>query len=113
MDVKEQYHQLEIELKPFLPMLAKAADAILDQEISKYPIFTVCKEDLAIGLPLIENDGSAWSINATTLEEFATKNLIESDKVENFRSVYKEPTENLCLFVVDKSGATFIFLPRI
>ena len=112
MDVKQKYQQLEMELKPLLPMLGKAADAILDQEVSKYPIFIIAKNDVAIGLPLIERAPPHWSVNATTLEEFATKGLIEPEKVEDFREVYKDPQENLCLFVIDEEKATFIFLPR-
>ena len=101
-----------MELKPLLPMLGKAADAILDQEVSKYPIFIIAKNDVAIGLPLIERAPPHWSVNSTNLEEFATKGLIEPEKVEDFREVYKDPQENLCLFVIDEEKATFIFMPR-
>lgn len=113
MDIKEQYNKLEGQLKPLLPVLAKAADTILDEDVSKYPIFAVFKQELAIGLPLVEQTPPNWSVNASTLEEFATKNLIGPDKVENFQEVYKDPTEHICLFVVDNGGATFIFLPRL
>lgn len=112
MDIKDQYNQLESQLKPLIPVIGKAADTILDEDVSKYPIFAVFKNELAIGLPLIERAAPAWSVNASTLEEFATKNLIGPDKVENFQEIYKDPTNFVCLFVVDNGGATFIFLPR-
>lgn len=112
MNTKEQYHQLQSELQTVLPTLAKAADAILDQEISKYPIFALSRQSLAMGSPLIEREAPEWSINATTLEEFATKGLIEAAKINNFRKVYKNPEEHICLFVVEEEGATFVFLPR-
>lgn len=112
METKERYQQLQEELQPLLPTVAQAADAILDQEISKYPIFALSRQGLAIGLPLYEREAPEWSINASTLEEFATKGLIEAEKVDNFRQVYKNPQEQICFFVVDEGSATFIFLPR-
>ena len=54
----------------------------------------------------------SWSVNASSLEEFVTKQLVLADKVDDFKSVYKDPTAFLCLFIVDKSGATFVFIPR-
>ncbi len=106
------YQQLQTDLQPWIPTLGKAVDTILDQEVSKYPLFVVYKGDIAIGLPLVEREGEEWSINASTLEEFATKGLIEPDKVDNFKEVYKDPLEFICLFVVNPQGATFVFLPR-
>ena len=106
------YQHLQTELQAWLPTLGKAADTILDQEVSKYPLFVVYKGDVAIGLPLVERENEEWSINASTLEEFATKGLIQADKLENFQEIYKDPLEFICLFVVDKQGATFIFFPR-
>ena len=53
------------------------------------------------------------SIHISTLEEFSTKQIILADKIENFKQVYKNPSEQLCLFVLSDLGATFVFIPRI
>jgi len=114
MDTKNKLKILEDELKPYVPSLAKAADTILAQNVSEYPIFIAHQQQMDIGIPLMEKDTikGDWSINASTLEEFATKGLIVADKIDEFKKVYKDPNESLCLFVISEIGATFIFLPR-
>ena len=115
MAVTEKYLELEKELKPLRPLMDKAADAILDQEISSYPIFVASQLEVDLGIPLAVRDTSKrqmWFLSASTLEELNTKNIIHNDKVDEFRKIYKDPTINYCLFVLSDMGAQFIFLPR-
>jgi len=111
---KMRYAQLEEELKDQRETMGKAADAILDQDVSSYPIFVVHQHQVDIGLPILEKKegGPKWSVNASTLEELATKKVVEMSKVEDFKEVYKDPRAFLCLFVLSELGANFIFLPR-
>lgn len=111
---RSKYYQLEEELKPFAEAMGKAADAILDQDVSNYPIFVVHQYEVDIGIPLLVKgpEGPGWSVNASTLEELATKKIIEMSRVDNFRKVYKNPEAYLCLFVLSELGANFIFIPR-
>ena len=101
-------------VKPYRKMLGQAADTVLEQDVSSYPIIIVHNKSIQIGLPLVKpgilEDG--WSIHISTLEEFVAKQLIETEKLDSFKRVYKKPTESLCLFVIDDIGATFVFLPR-
>ena len=108
------YKTLESEIKPYINMMSQASDSIRNQDISKYPIFVLHKTQLPFGLPLVEKEklGGKWSVHASTLEEFATKQLIEQDKVDDFRSVYKDPKSYLCLFIIRDEAANFIFIPR-
>jgi hypothetical protein len=114
MNQEQQYIQLKEDLKPYLTMLGKAADSILEQDISKYPIFVVHRYDLELGIPLVVHGDAEprWSIHVTTLEELVTKRLVQEDKVDNFREVYKDPTDFLCLFAWNEANASFVFLPR-
>ncbi|MCB0587035.1 MAG: hypothetical protein KDD06_17155 [Phaeodactylibacter sp.] len=111
---RSKYHQLEEEMKPYAALMGKAADTILEQDISNYPIFIVHQHQVDIGIPLIARkpEGPDWSINASTLEELVTKNVIDTSRVDNFRKIYKKPEEQLCLFVLSELGANFIFIPR-
>ena len=108
------YTQFEKELKPYLPLLGKAADTILDQEVSSYPIFVLHQQMVDIGILLVEGgtEEMPWSVNATSLEELATKKIIGMDKLDDFRKVYKDPRDYLCLFVLSDAGASFVFTPR-
>lgn len=105
---------LEQELKIYIPVLAQAADAVLDQEISKYPIFVAHKQEVEIGIPIIDRAKTKgeWNIHISTLEEFAAKQLIETNRIGEFKTVYKSPTDQLCFFVLSEFGATFNFIPR-
>ena len=106
--------QIERELRQYFSILVKAADAVLNQGVSEYPIFIVHQGELDMGIPIIDkaNSKGNWSVNASILEEFAARKLIQAEKIDDFRAVYKDPETYLCLFVLSEIGANFIFLPR-
>lgn len=109
----DQFLALQQQLQPYKKILAQAADVILDENVSKYPIFIVHQQELHMGVSLIEaGDKFKWSVNASTLEEFVTKELIFMDKAQDFIATYKDPEINLCLFVLSELGAQFIFIPK-
>ena len=107
-----KYKNLEKDLQNYKKILSDAADAILNQEISSYPIFVLHQAEIELGITLESKLPGIWRVNVSTLEEFVSKNLIVNDKVDDFRSVYKNPEEHLCLFVVDEIGATFVFISK-
>lgn len=114
MTADQKFQQIQDELLPYKQILGKAADTVVAQNVSSYPIFVVHQLEVAIGIPLInreEVEGN-WSVNVSSLEEFATKNLIDTEKLDNFKEVYKNPDTHLCLFLLSDFGATFVFLPR-
>lgn len=106
--------QIEREIRQYVPVLAKAADAVLDQEVSSYPIFIVHQGELELGISIIDPKKvkSTWAVNLSILEEFAAKQIIKAENIDNFREVYKDPESNLCLFIISEIGANFIFMPR-
>lgn len=113
MPTADQFLALQSQLQPYKKILAQAADVILDENVSKYPIFIIHQQELSMGVSLIEaGDKLKWSVNASTLEEFVTKELIFMEKAPDFISTYKNPEEYLCLFVLSELGAQFIFMPR-
>ena len=108
-----KYLQLEKELSPYKNMMKEVTQSILDQEITKYPIFVVHQHDLEIGVTLTdESYPGVWKIQASSLEEFVSKQLIEENKIDSFRTIYKNPNKFFCLFVISELGAKFIFLPQ-
>ncbi|HMP28019.1 MAG TPA: hypothetical protein PKD85_00370 [Saprospiraceae bacterium] len=113
MGKTELFLLMEAQLKTYVPTMAKAAEVITDENVSNYPIFAAHQGELSIGLPLIEKEkhGGQWNINASTLEEFVAKNIIFSEKVDEFRENYKSPDEFVCIFVLSELGATFNYLP--
>ncbi len=114
MSELEKFLQLEEQLKPYIKMMAQAADTVVVQEVSKYPIFVVHQQEVNIGIPLLDKEmnKTPWSINASTLEEFVSKQIVFEDKVDEFRKNYKSQEEYLCIFVLSELGAQFIYLPK-
>lgn len=114
MQYPKEYEELAKKLAPYNLVMGNAADTILNQEVSSYPIFIIPTESIPLGIPIVEQTvEDPLRIHASTLEELATKKVIEMNKVDHFREVYKDPEEFLCLFVVDEKEAKFIFIPRI
>ena len=108
-----KYLQLEKELLPYRKIMSMASDSIIDQEITKYPIFVVHQHTVEIGVSLTSDDNvGPWKVQASSLEEFVSKQLIESNKVDSFRTIYKAPDKFFCVFVLSELGAKFIFIPR-
>lgn len=114
MDLEEKYQQLKNELNPFSPIMNKATDTLLDEGISKYPIFVISQLDIELGIPLVHRSQSQqkWSINLSTLEELATKKIVQMERIDHFRGIFKDPDAFFCLLTLIDLGAQFIFLPR-
>ena len=93
--------------------LKEASYQVRNRGFSDYPIFPISREDIPIGQLLVAKQEVAaeWNYNITYIDEFIDLNIIEKDKVEEFKNVYKDPDEFCCLFVVDGEFRRFIFIP--
>lgn len=111
---EQKLELLKQEIKPYLPMLKKARATIMDQHVSDYPIFVFHQQHVEIGIPLVRRNEVKrnWSVNASTLEEFVTKQLIASENLEHVKRSFRDPAETYCLFVLSELGAQFIFMPE-
>jgi hypothetical protein len=97
----------------------KVADALKDAsyQIRKagfaYPIFPISQEDQPIGQLLIGKAEQQldWNYYASYLDEFVQRELVRTEKEEEFKGAYKDPDEFCCLFVIDKAFTRFVFIP--
>jgi len=118
MSVKNDWVQLQTDVQSHLQALAQAADTVVNEEVSNYPIFfayTGAENDHAPGIYVLDiktNRGTHWRVNVSTLEELATKRIITQEKIDPFRQVYKNSPDTLCFLIVDEEGARFGFVPR-
>ncbi|HRW74409.1 MAG: hypothetical protein R2787_16155 [Saprospiraceae bacterium] len=113
MEAEEKLQQIKSDLQPYIRMMGTLADQVLVQDVSNYPIFVIHPDTIELGLPVVEKSAhNRWAIHVSTLEEFSTKQIIQEDKIQEFRRIYKDPKAHLCLFVLSDLGAQFIFLPR-
>lgn len=108
------YEKLEAELAHLRNTFAKAAEIIVDQDVSVFPIFVIHPDVMDIGINIVEKEATngKWSVNASTLEEFVAKQIVAAEKVEDFKTLYKTHPGDFCLFVLNELGANFIFMPK-
>jgi len=78
-----------------------------------FPIFPISKDETPIGQLLLEKNklSLTWNYYASFLNEFIQRELVSSDKEEQFKESYKDPDEFCCLFVIDKAFTNFVFIP--
>ncbi len=115
MSVNQRYHQLKKELKPYMKAMIQASETIVDKDVSKYPIMIAHQQELELGIPIVTTQTfplGKWNIHASSLEEFVAKQIINTDKVQNFRATYKDIKSFVCVFSLSELGAQFVFLPK-
>jgi hypothetical protein len=112
---EEHLHALEKDLKRYLPMFRDATTAIIEQDVSNYPIFVAHRDYSLVGISLLDRHKSNtfWSFSASTLEEFVSKQIVDSSKVEDFKTIYKNPKAFICVFVLDEQDSQFVFYKAI
>jgi hypothetical protein len=78
-----------------------------------FPIFPISKEEIPIGQILIDGERMdlSWTYYVSYLDEFVQRELVSTEKTDQFKENYKDPDEFCCLFVVDKSFTNFVFIP--
>jgi len=115
--MKEDKNAMLLELKRDLEFYKEAiqtvADEILNNDVSKYPVFIAHKTEVAMGRKILDAEEleAKWDISASLLEEFVAKGLILEDKLEDFKQAYKDPAQNMCVFVASENSGNFIFFP--
>ncbi len=79
----------------------------------EYPVFPICKEAQPVGQLLIDkiNSQTEWNYFASFLDEFVQRELVAKDGVEAFKNAYRNPDEFACLFVIDQTFTSFVFIP--
>jgi hypothetical protein len=93
--------------------LKEASYQIRERKISEFPIFPISRVEIKVGKLLFGKFemNTNWNYYASMIEEFVQNQLIDFDKVDDFRNTYKNPDEFCCLFVVDEEFVNFVFIP--
>lgn len=93
--------------------LREAAYQVKKRGFSDFPIFPISKGPVPIGQLLVDKAEVAteWNYHITYIDEFLQLGIIEKDKQEEFETVFKDPDEFCCLFVIDGDFTRFVFIP--
>jgi hypothetical protein len=104
---------LKRELDGYKDTLKQVALDIRVEGLSEQPIFIAHQHEVSIGEIILDRKelGTEWTIQASTLEEFLSRGIIQESKKDVFLYSYKNPDEYACIFVVVPEGANFVFIP--
>jgi hypothetical protein len=104
---------LEKDLELYSDSIKEVAIDIMMEGISTHPIFIAHQHVVSIGELILNRDdlNTNWSIQASTLEEFVEKGIINREKKPLFLKSYKKPEDFMCVFVIVPEGANFIYYP--
>ncbi len=105
------FESVQEDLSIYNDYMKQIVEEVLNSEVSKYPIFVVCKTHVELGKLLLDRDEMAtnWSLRISTLEEFSLKQVILNEKLEEFKETYKDPLNTACVLVVEEEVANYVF----
>lgn len=78
-----------------------------------YPIFVAHQLQVELGEVILDREElqTAWTIHASSLEEFVDKGLVQEERKDYFIQKFKSANDYMCLFVIVPEGANFVFYP--
>jgi hypothetical protein len=108
-----ELQELNQNLNIYKESIREISEEIIENQVSKYPVFIASREETNLGKQIIDKEELAleWSINASTLEEFIRRKIVLENKLEAFKKSYKDPRKFLCVFALLTENAGFIYLP--
>lgn len=107
--------QAEAILQRIWSELQSCAAAILDDNISNFPVFILSKQALALGENISErftdDDLDGYQVTASTAEELIKARIIEAEKAKMFVASYKSPRTHACVLAIGEDGGGFVYFP--
>ncbi len=116
MAVTQLWLALQEDLQAYRTKLVAMAATVVNQEVSNYPVFLAYPSDeepIGLGLSLFvvpSGQGQDWALHLTTLEELVSRQIVRMEKVDDFRTLYKNNQPTLCFLIFLEGAATFGFL---
>lgn len=104
---------LKVDLDFYSDSIKEISGEMVAEGYTLYPIFVAHQHEVNIGEVILDRDelDTKWTINASSLEEFVDKNVIQKDRRAYFEKHFKKSSDFMCLFVVVPEGANFVFYP--
>jgi hypothetical protein len=111
--ITEKMILLKEQLQEYVIIAKGIVETIKSEGISNYPIIIAHQDQLEIGITIVQKTEAidSWSLNASTLEEFYTKHMIDESKLNDFRKLYNSHESDICFFVLSELGGQYLFLP--
>lgn len=102
------------ELDQYKALMEEAFEGVINEGVSKYPVFIFHQQEVNVGLPIADRRHIAgeWSVNISTLEEFYIKGLVTIEQVDEIKPRITGEHPQFCCLVVSGEQGSMIFVPR-
>jgi len=102
------------EVEHYHVLMSEAFEGVINEGVSKYPVFIFHQQDVTVGIPIADrhNIAGSWSVNISTLEEFYIKGLVTIEQVEEIKAKITGSNPKYCCLVLAEEKGSMIFLPR-
>lgn len=104
---------LKVDLDFYSDSIKEISNEMIAEGYTLYPIFVAHQHEVSLGEVILDRTelNTSWTINASSLEEFVEKNVIQEDRKSYFEKNFKKASDFMCLFVIVPEGANFVFYP--
>lgn len=111
--LKTYLSSLRLDLNLFKDSIKEVSEDIIKEGFSQYPIFIAHQAEVKLGEMILDREelGTAFTIQASTMEEFVNRNIIKPNNVDRFKEAFKDPSKFCCIFLITEYGGQFVFVP--
>lgn len=88
---------------------------VISQEVSRYPVYVATQSEIGLGRPFLSKEmyNLNWHYRASVLEEFVKHQVVDREKLDDFRETFGDPEERACIFVMLPNEGGFVFVPYL
>ena len=111
--LKTYLNSLRLDLNLFKDAIKEVSEDIIKEGFSAFPIFIAHQAEVKLGEVILDREelGINFTIQASTLEEFVSRNIIKPGNADRFKDAFKDPAKFCCIFLVTEYGGQFVFVP--
>ena len=104
---------LKLDLDFYSDSIKEISNEMIAEGYTLYPIFIAHQHEISMGEVILDRLelNTNWTVNASSVEEFVERGVIQENKKALFEKNFKKPSDFMCLFVVVPEGANFVFYP--
>jgi Mg2+/Co2+ transporter CorC len=105
--------QLQKDFRTIATDLEEIVDKILEEGITRYPVFIAAKQKIVLGIQIYERVASNlhFDFYLSPIEELIRKGVIRTEALQEFKDAYKNPLDTACVILISDNEYNFIFLP--
>lgn len=112
-NLSSELENLKLQLVQLNAELKEVSTEMIQHQFTELPVFVAHQENAQIGELLFDRIeyGFQYSLNATTIERLIELNIIQQERLVDFKKAYGDPSKNYCVLWLSGENTRFIFMP--